>query len=277
MAAAARTRRLSCCNTPGGADWRTVEGQGSEGLACHWRDEDCFSSNNSTKAQVEKLAVELRARVSEVAMTRVLIADDHEVVRRGLRELLADELPQLKVGEAGRGQEVIEAIQKQEWDIVLLDINLPGRSGLDVLAEIKGLQPKLPVLVLSASPEEDYALRSLKLGAAGYLTKQSASDELMAAVRKALAGGKYVSASLAEKLAANLANEAPAAPHELLSNRELQVLRMIATGRTIKEIAAELALSEKTIATYRARISEKLRLSTNVELARYALQHRLVD
>jgi two-component system, NarL family, invasion response regulator UvrY len=210
-------------------------------------------------------------------MTRILIADDHEVVRRGLKDLLAEEFSKLKVGEATNAAQVMDAVRKQDWDVVLLDINMPGRSGLEVLEELKRLFPKVPVLVLSAFPEEDYALRALKLGAAGYLTKQSASDELLTALRKALAGGKYVTASLAEKLAASLAGEAPASPHEALSNRELQVLRMIAGGKTIKEIAAELSLSEKTVGTYRTRISEKMRLGTNVELTRYALQHKLVD
>lgn len=210
-------------------------------------------------------------------MTRILIADDHEVVRRGLKDILADEFDKLKIGEAGQASEILEAVRKQEWDAVLLDINLPGRSGLEVLEELRRLFPRLPVVVLSVFPEADYALRAFKLGAAGYVTKQSASDELLAALRKALAGGKYVTASLAEKLAASLAGEASSEPHESLSNRELQVLRMIAGGKTIKEIAAELSLSEKTVGTYRTRISEKMGLGTNVELTRYALQHHLVD
>jgi two-component system, NarL family, invasion response regulator UvrY len=210
-------------------------------------------------------------------MTKVLIADDHEVVRRGLKDLLEDEFDKLKVGEARTSPEVLEAAQRQEWDIVLLDINMPGRSGLEVLEELKRFRPKMPVLILSAFPEEEYAVRSLKLGAAGYLTKESASDELITAIRKALAGGKYVTADLAEKLAANLAGEAAEAPHQVLSNRELQVLRMIASGNTVKEIAGELSLSEKTVGTYRTRISKKLRLATNVELTRYAFQRKLVN
>jgi DNA-binding NarL/FixJ family response regulator len=146
-----------------------------------------------------------------------------------------------------------------------------------VLEELKRLRPTMPVVVLTAFPEEDYAVRAFKLGASGYVSKESASDELLAALRKALAGGRYVTASLAEKLAASVAGDTPSAPHETLSNRELQVLRLIAQGRTIKEVAAELALSEKTIGTYRTRISEKMGLSTNVELARYAFQHKLAD
>lgn len=210
-------------------------------------------------------------------MKRILIADDHEIVRRGLRQILADEFPKLETGDAANARETVEAVRRQAWDAVLLDINMPGRSGLEVLEDLKQLRPTLPVVVLTAFPEEDYAVRAFKLGASGYVTKQSASDELLAALRKALTGGRYVTASLAEKLAASIAGDAPAAPHETLSNRELQVLQLIARGRTIKEIAAELALSDKTIGTYRARLSEKMGLATNVELARYALQHKLVD
>lgn len=210
-------------------------------------------------------------------MTKILIVDDHEVVRRGLKQILADEFKPSKVGEASNATEALEMAQRETWDVVLLDITMPGRNGLEALDDFHRQHPKTAVLVLSASPEEDYALRALKLGAAGYLTKQSASDELLAAVRKALAGGKYVTASLGEKLAASLSGGAPSAPHETLSNRELQVLRLIATGKTLKEIAAELSLSEKTIGTYRTRIAEKMNLHTNVELTRYALQHQLVE
>ena len=210
-------------------------------------------------------------------MKRILIADDHELVRRGLKQILADEFPKLQTGEAGNARDTIEAVRKQAWDMVLLDINMPGRSGLEVLEELKRLRPSMPVVMLTAFPEEDYAVRSFKLGAAGYVNKRSASDELLAAVRKALAGGRYVSASLAEKLAASVAGDAPAVPHETLSNRELQLLRFIAQGRSIKEIASELGLSEKTIGTYRTRLSQKMGLSTNVELTRYAMQQKLVD
>ena len=210
-------------------------------------------------------------------MKRILIADDHEIVRRGLRQILTDEFPKLQVGDAANARDAVEAVRKQAWDAVLLDINMPGRSGLDVLEELKRLRPAMPVVVLTAFPEEDYAVRAFKLGASGYVSKESASDELLAALRKALAGGRYVTASLAEKLAASVAGDAPLDPHETLSNRELQVLRLIAQGRTIKEVAAELSLSEKTIGTYRTRLSEKMGLATNVELARYAFQHKLVD
>jgi DNA-binding NarL/FixJ family response regulator len=210
-------------------------------------------------------------------MTRVLIADDHEVVRRGLKQILQDALGKLNLSEATTSQEAIDCVLKQPFDLVLLDINMPGRSGLDVLQEIMRLRPKTPVLMLSVAPEEDYALRCLKLGAAGYLSKRSASDELVTAVNKAMRGAKYVTPSLAEKLAAAISGDVPGAPHESLSNRELEVLRLIAAGKTIKEIATELVLSEKTVATYRTRLSEKMGLATNVELARYAIQHHLTD
>jgi DNA-binding NarL/FixJ family response regulator len=210
-------------------------------------------------------------------MTRVLIADDHEIVRRGLKEILTDAFPKIEIGEARDSREALQRVRDKDWDAVLLDINMPGRNGLEVLDDVKRLKPKLPVLVLSAYSEEDYAVRALKLGASGYLCKQSASDELLVAMRKVLAGGRYVTTSLAEKLAASFGTDVHHEPHESLSNRELQVLRMIARGQTIKEIAAELALSEKTIGTYRTRISEKMGIGTNVELTRYALQRGLVD
>lgn len=210
-------------------------------------------------------------------MIRVLIIDDHAIVRRGLAEVFSDEFSDLKIGEADNSRTALELATAQEWDIVLLDINIPGRNGLDVLAEIKRIRPQTPVVIVSAYPEEEFAIRALKLGASGYLNKSSAADEVLAAAKKAMAGGKYVTVMLAEKLAATLGGDIQRAPHESLSGRELQVLQMIAKGMTIKEIAAELALSEKTVGTYRSRISAKMGLSTNVELTRYALQHRLVD
>jgi len=206
---------------------------------------------------------------------RVLIVDDHEIVRRGLAQILTENFSDLIIEHARNSQQASERLAQAPWDLMLLDINLPGRSGLDLLQEMKWRFPSVRVVVLSAYPEDDFALRALKLGAAGYLTKDSASDELIAATRKALAGGKYVTAFLAEKLVASLDGEIQSDPHEALSNREMEVLRLISAGKTIKEIAAQLALSDKTIATYRARISAKLGLGTNVELARYAFQHGL--
>ena len=210
-------------------------------------------------------------------MTKILIADDHEVVRHGLRDILAKEFADAQIGEACDSRETLDLIQQEPWDLILLDINMPGRSGLDVLRDAKRLCPKVPVLVLSAYPEEEFALRALKLGASAYLNKQIASAEMVVAIRKILAGGKYLTSTLAQKLADSLGEDLQKEPHESLSLRELEVLRMIAVGRSMKEIAEQLALGEATIATYRARISKKMGLFTNVELARYALQRKLVE
>lgn len=207
----------------------------------------------------------------------ILIADDHEMIRRGVRDLLSREYPKARITEAGDAAGAIARLMNGTWDLLVLDINMPGRSGLEVLAEARRLQPGASAVVLSMCPEEEYAVQAFKLGAAAYLNKASAGDELLMAIRKVLAGGKYVSSALAERLANRLAGVETSAPHEALSNRELQVLRLIAQGRTIKEIASDLSLSEKTIGTYRLRIAEKMRLSSNVELARYALKHRLVE
>jgi two-component system, NarL family, invasion response regulator UvrY len=208
---------------------------------------------------------------------RFLIVDDHEVVRRGLGDMLGEAFPLASLESAPSVASALETLSAKNFDLVLLDINLPGRIGFDLLEEARRRWPRLPVLVLSAYPEDEFAIRSIRLGAAGYLTKESAADELVAAVRKVLAGGKYVRPALAERLASFVGGELSITPHELLSGRELQVLRLVANARTLKEIAAELGLSEKTIATYRARVSEKLGVSSNVELARYAVRHKLVD
>jgi two-component system invasion response regulator UvrY len=208
---------------------------------------------------------------------RVLIADDHAVFRRGLRETLAEAFSRVTFGEAKTAQETLEHVRRQNWDVVILDISMPGKSGLDILDELKRLRPRLPILFLSMHPEEQFARRALKAGAAGYLTKESVPEELKEAVRKAVAGGRYVSATLAEKLAVDLREGADTPLHELLSDREFQVLRMIASGKTVKEIAEELSLSVKTVSTYRARILEKSGMKTNAELIRYALQTQLVD
>lgn len=210
-------------------------------------------------------------------MTKILIADDHELFRRGLKQLLAEAFPEAVVVEAIDGRQTLESANKQPLELVLLDINMPGLNGMEVLQDLKRLHPRLPVVLLTALPEKEYAIRAFKLGASGYASKQSSSVELIAAVRKVLAGGRYITSSLAEALASTVAGEAPALPHEMLSNRELQVLRHVAQGKALKEIAAELSLSEKTVGTYRTRISRKLGLGTNVELARYAIRHHLVD
>ena len=209
---------------------------------------------------------------------RVLIVEDHPILRRGLKEILANEYPEAEFGEAGDSRAALQALEGGEWDAMLLDISIPGRNGLELLADARRIRPKTRVLVVSAYPEEEFAVRAFKLGAAGYLGKNQAPDELVGAVKKILAGETYVNAALAERLASALGKpRADAALHEALSTRELQVLRLIAAGKTVKAIAAELALSGKTIATYRARIAEKTGLPTNVALTRYAFQHGLVQ
>jgi DNA-binding NarL/FixJ family response regulator len=210
-------------------------------------------------------------------MIQVLIVDDHQIVRRGLKEIFTDAFADLIIGQAENSQTALELLMKQEWDLVLLDLNLPGRGGLELLEESKRLRPRTPVLVLSVYPEEEFAIHSFKLGASGYLNKNLGADEILAAAKKVMAGGMYVTASLAEKLACSLGLKVQQTPHESLSSREMQVLRKVAGGQTIKEIAAEMALSDKTVATYRGRIAKKMGLRTNVELTRYALQHRLAN
>jgi len=209
-------------------------------------------------------------------MIRVLIVDDHAIVRRGLRELLSDEFRGAAFGEASTAQQALEQLWKQKWDVALLDITLPGRSGLDLLKEFKAARPKLPVLILSAHPEDQFAVRVLKAGAEGYLTKESAPEELVKAIRKILAGGRYVSPTLAEKLALGVRKDSTRAPHETLSDREYEIMCCIASGKTVTEIAGELSLSPKTISTYRARILEKLGVRNSAEIVQYATQNNLL-
>jgi DNA-binding NarL/FixJ family response regulator len=207
---------------------------------------------------------------------KILLADDHAVVRHGLKQILTDEFKRATFGEARNAQEALDLVWKQDWDVVVLDITMPGRSGLDALREIRKSKPRLPVLVLSMHPENQFAVRVLKAGASGYMTKESAPEELVGAVKKVLAGGRYVSAALGETLAASLSNS-QRAPQEKLSDREFQVLRLIASGKMATEIAKELSLSVKTISTYRTRILEKMGMKNNAELMHYAIQHRLVE
>ncbi len=210
-------------------------------------------------------------------MIRIVIADDHEIVRKGLVQVVA-ETPDMEVcGEASGAQETLSLLRQHDCSVVVLDISMPGRSGLDALKDIKRQYPHLPVLILSTHSEDEYAVRVLKAGAAGYLTKRSAPKELIAAIRKVHAGGKYISESVAEKLASNLETSAGQAPHESLSDREHHVMRMIASGMTLKQIADELSLSEKTISTYRTRIMEKMNMRKNTELVRYVMQHGLLE
>ena len=208
---------------------------------------------------------------------RILIADDHPIFRAGLKEILAKDADVESIGEADNGHKALELARKQRWDVVVLDITMPGKDGLEVLQELRRERPKLPVLVLSAHSEDQLALRLLKAGAAGYLTKDKAPKVLLSAMRKVLGGGKYVSESLAEKAVFQLASETTQSLHETLSDREFQVMRMIASGKTIKEIGKELFLSVRTVSTYRTRVLEKMNMKTNAELIRYALQNKLVD
>jgi two-component system invasion response regulator UvrY len=208
---------------------------------------------------------------------RILITDDHAVVRQGLKQILAEEFKRAEFGEAASATEAIDRVWKENWDVVVLDITMPGRSGLEVLKEIKKSKPKLPVLVLSMHPEDQFAVRLLKIGASGYMTKESAPNELVGAVKKVMAGGRYISGSLAEKMASYLAIDVQTPPHERLSDREFLVLRLIASGKTPTVIAKELGLSVKTISTYRMRILEKMDMANNAELTHYAIQNSLVE
>jgi DNA-binding NarL/FixJ family response regulator len=203
--------------------------------------------------------------------------DDHEVVRKGLMKVLVETLQPVKVDEAKNGQDALGKVLKSEYDLVLLDIKMPGKSGLDVLKEIKQHRPKLPVMILSMHPEEHFAIRTMRAGASGYLTKECAGDELVLAIRKALKGEKYISGSLAQILAGELDGDSEMPPHKVLSDREFQVMLMIASGKPVGAIAKELCLSVKTISSYRANILLKTRMKNNAEITHYAIQNKLVD
>ncbi|MBN2027249.1 MAG: response regulator transcription factor [Actinobacteria bacterium] len=210
-------------------------------------------------------------------MARVLVVDDHAVVRRGLIQILAEERDIEELGEAGSAHELLELIEAEDWDIVVLDITMPGKSGIDVLKDIRSLRPGLPVLVLSIHPEDRFAIRALRAGAAGYITKDSASDEIIRAIRTVLGGGKYLSPAATGKLASFLERDSEKPLHVTLSDREFQVMVMIASGKTVGDVAKELCLSDKTVSTYRARVLSKLDLKNNMELTRYAIRNRLID
>lgn len=209
-------------------------------------------------------------------MIRVIIADDHPIIRHGLREILGEASGFEVVGEARNAAQVVEQVRSSNPDVVLLDITMPGRSGLEALKDIRIEKPELPVLMLSIHPEDQYAVRALKAGASGYLTKESAPEELVNAIQKVVGGGKYVTASLAERLASEIGGKTGAAPHEVLSDREYQVLCEIGRGKTVSQIAQEMSLSVKTVSTYRTRILEKLGFEHTADLIRYALEHSLV-
>lgn len=197
--------------------------------------------------------------------------------RIALKHILAGEFRGVEFGEAGNARETLDLVEKQDWAVVVLDITMPGRSGLDIVGELKQIRPKLPVLILTSQPEAQFAVRCLKAGADGYLNKETAAQELVGAVRQVMSGRKFVTASLAEKLAAHLSTDCGQPLHESLSNREFQILHLIASGKPLKEIGGELSLSIKTVSTYRARILTKLGLHTNTELVRYALRHELIQ
>ncbi len=206
---------------------------------------------------------------------KILIVDDHAVIHHGLRRILADEFEEATFGEARHSQEALDLVCRETWDVVVLDMGLPGRGGLDVLKQIRAEHPKLPVIIFSMHPEEQFAIRALKAGASGYLVKESAPDQMVLAIRKVLSGGRYISVALGEKLAAEVAGDTSLEPCEILSDREFEILRMIASGKSTTAIADQLSLSVKTVSTYRTRILEKLQLKTGSELIRYAVDHGL--
>jgi two-component system, NarL family, invasion response regulator UvrY len=210
-------------------------------------------------------------------MKKILIADDHDVVRAGLQRIISREFDDVEFIEAADSNEVLGKVANENPNLVLADIKMPGRSGIDILKDIHQIKPGLPVIILTAFPESQYGARAMENGAAGFVNKAHVNAELPTAIRRASEGGRYVSPQLAEVLAHYLGNKHARVPHESLSEREMQVMRLIASGRETGEIASDLCLSDKTIATYRSRIYEKLNVKNNVEIARYAMQHRLVD
>jgi DNA-binding NarL/FixJ family response regulator len=213
----------------------------------------------------------------EGIMSRILIVDDHPVVRDGIKRILEEQKGETIVGEASTAQQALDRVHAENWDAVVLDISLGGRSGLELIKELKHIRPRIPVLILSMHSEEQYALRAFRGGAAGYITKDNSRAELVAAVNKVIAGGKYVSPALAERLVVDIERGSDRPPHELLSDREFEVVQLIASGKTVGEIAEQLSLSDKTISTYRARILEKMEFKTNAEIIHYAIKNKLVD
>lgn len=210
-------------------------------------------------------------------MIKVIIVDDHPIVRKGLKEILSETPDLVVAGEADNGCELLEKVRSDRWDVVVLDLSMPGQEGLETLRQLKSERPKLPVLVLTIHPEDQYAVRALQAGASGYLTKECAPDRLVEAIRKLAGGGRYINPNFAERLAFRLGTSTEDLPHASLSNREFQVLRLIASGKTVKEVGEELSLSIKTISTYRSRILEKMKMRNNAELTHYAIRQKLVD
>lgn len=207
---------------------------------------------------------------------KVLIADDHAIVRKGLKQIIHEEYPQALIEEASNAEELIHKTMLDTWDVIITDLSMPGRSGLDALRQIRESFPKLPVLVLSMHPEDQYAIRVLKAGASGYINKDSAQEELIVAMNKVLNGKKYISSRVAEQMAEAIDDNSNKAPHETLSDREFDVLKMLASGKAVSEIADMLSLSSTTISTFRARILEKMKMKSNADITRYALENQLI-
>lgn len=210
-------------------------------------------------------------------MIRILIADDHRIVREGLKQILSEESGFTVAGEAANGLETLKQIREQAFDVLLMDMSMPGRSGIELIKQIKSEKPKLAILVLSMHKEEQYAVRALKAGALGYLTKESAPDQLVAAIQKIAGGGAFISSGVAERLALELGGNHDAAPHTLLSDREYQIFRMIVSGIPIGGIANELSLSVKTVSTHKTRILQKMKMTSSAELIHYAIRHQVVE
>jgi DNA-binding NarL/FixJ family response regulator len=208
---------------------------------------------------------------------RVVIADDHQILREGLKQLLAAASDFEVVGEARDGFEALKLVRENDFDVLLLDLSMPGRSGMELIRQVKGEKPKLRVLVLSMHAEHQYAVRAVKAGASGYLTKDSAATQLVAAIRKVASGGAFISAEVAERIALSAMPHAEGPPHESLSDREYQVFQLLVSGKSVSDIAADLNLSVKTVSTHKARLMEKLSLANQTELLRYAIKHRLAD
>lgn len=209
-------------------------------------------------------------------MLKILIADDHAVVRRGLKQILLEEYPSAKIGEADDAESLLAEVMKDDWNIVICDMNMPGRSGLDALSQIKQAAPQLPVLIMSMYPEDQYALRVLKAGASGYLGKDNIHDDIIKAVQTVQLGKKFITPTIAEKLANALGDENSLQPHETLSDREFDVFKLLASGKAVSDIATQLSLSATTVSTYRSRIMEKMSMRSNAELTRYALEKNLI-
>jgi DNA-binding NarL/FixJ family response regulator len=210
-------------------------------------------------------------------MIKILLADDHPIIIKGLKQIIEEEDDMKVTGEAKNGNEALDLMRKNDYDIAILDITMPKKTGVEVIEEMKYLKKKIPVLVLSVHPEDQFAMRVLKTGAKGYMTKESAPENIVDAIKKIINGGKYISPTLAEKILSDINSDRDEAPHETLSNREFQIIVMIASGKTLKEIAEELNLNIKTISTYRQRILEKMNMTSNSELTRYVLDNRLMN